>query len=124
MSMAFDPAPMTPAELRSFDDRDRGAGRDLQPFVTDSARALWTEPGTTLELAQAGGIHLLSGVVQPGRPGQEFYEDAAATRTLAERRGAHAARLEGADRAPGSAPELGEAYRPEGLALGVRPMIV
>jgi hypothetical protein len=124
MSTAIDQAPMSPAELLAFDDRDRGAGRDLKPFVTESARALWTEPGTTLELAQAGGIHLLSGVVQPGRPGQEFYEDAAATRSFAERRAALAARLEGADRAPRSAPELGDAYRPDGLALGVRPTIV
>lgn len=113
MSRSLDQAPMTPAELLAFEDGPRAAVRDLEPFVTESAGAVST-------------IVLPSGAVQLGRPGEAVYEGEAATRSLAERREAHAARLAGTERPrrPEPEPELGQPFRPEGLAIGVRPTVV
>jgi V8-like Glu-specific endopeptidase len=115
---------MEAAELLTYEDPHAAASRPLRPFVTESARALIAEPGASLQITTEDGVHLLSGVVQQGRAGQHAVEDAAETRTLAERRESAAAQLAGVAQSEGTSSELGEAHRPDGLALGVRPTLV
>jgi V8-like Glu-specific endopeptidase len=111
--MLISDTPLTRQELFDLEvDLDpRKYVRDLKSFTTESAGSR-----AVMELAD--------GVVQLGRPGKSFVDEAVFTRTLAERRRTFTERLDEAQRkrALNSTTESG--YRPDELLLGTRPTLI